>query len=86
MKITIGLKSNSIYLFHTTLEVRLEEFKEIKEKEEIPEKYLNYAIEFINNKKISDNENNIITDVIVSYDENGKEYTIYCNKMKKYFK
>lgn len=28
---------------------------------------------------------NKITDVIVSYNEKGQEYTIYCDKMKKYF-
>lgn len=44
------------YLFHTTLELSLEELEEIKEREEIPEKYLNYAIDFMNDNKINDNE------------------------------
>ena len=89
MRVYIGIKSDDIYKCHTSLDVDEIEFKEIKENKIIPEKYLIFCQDFIDYiKNQSDSEKIVqnITEVVIFYEENGKEQVIKCcDSMVEYF-
>lgn len=84
-KISIGVKSNDIYVCHTTIEIDKKELKEIEDSKEIPDKYWNSVLDFIDYQSKMNNLNEKITEVIVMYTENKENKIIYCDKMLTYF-
>ncbi len=84
-KISIGVKSNDTYVCHKTIKIEKKELEEIKDSKEIPDKYWNSILDFIDYQSKTNNQHEKITEVIVIYTEDEKDKIIYCDKMLAYF-
>lgn len=80
MKINLVVEATSgLILYHSTLSVSEHEFECIKKNKEIPEKNLNFLIEFLEKNISKDQE---IECVYVIYNESGREKYINCENTK----
>ncbi len=79
-EIRICVKEQGFVICHTSLKVEESAFNEIQNNKIIPDKYWNGICEFIEfQEKTEEN----ITEIIVSYENKGKEEKIYCDNMLK---
>lgn len=85
VKINIGIKSNDIYLYHTNTTIEKDELEMIINDKEIPERYWRDVLDFFEYQMKNKKNQKKITEIIVIYEENGKEKNIYCDKMLEYF-